>query len=82
MAIPKYVSPKKYSELTGMGEEEVKKQCRMGTIEHKMTEGGHYKIAIYDNDVVSREKYDDVVKENVKLKTIVEQFCNTAKQLI
>ena len=36
-----------------------------------MTEKGYYKIKVYDNDVVSRKQYDQVVEENAKLKTTV-----------
>ena len=80
--IPKYVSAEKYSEMVGMGAEEIKRQCRIGKIECLRTEKGHYKIPIYEGDAVSREQYEKVLKENVKLKTILEQFCNTAQQLI
>lgn len=55
MAIPKYVSAEEYSRRSGMGVEEVKRQCRIGNIPHVMTEKGYYKIKVYDNDVVSRK---------------------------
>ncbi len=42
-----------------------------------MTDGGHYKIEVYD-DVVPREQYDKVKEENVRLKTILQQINKTA----
>ena len=45
MAIPKYVSAEEYSRRSGMGVEEVKRQCRIGNIPHVMTEKGYYKIS-------------------------------------
>ena len=45
-----------------------------------MTEGGYYKIAVDDNSVPI-EKYEEVTKENTRLKTILETILNTAKQV-
>ena len=66
----KYVSAEQYSKNTGLGVEEVKKLCRNGLLDYFMTEGGHYKIKVMQ-DGVSREQYDKVVEENIRLKTIV-----------
>ena len=68
MPIPKYVSAEKYSKESGMGVEEVKRLCRLGEIPCKMTEGGYYKIPIYD-DAVSKEEYQKLQQENTELKT-------------
>lgn len=78
--IPIYVSAEKYSKESGLGVEEVKRLCRLGEIPCKMTEGGYYKIPVYE-DAVPKEQYDKVKEENVRLKTILEQICNTAKQV-
>ena len=40
MSIPKYVSAEEYSRQSGMGVEEVKRQCRIAEIPSKMTEKG------------------------------------------
>lgn len=66
-----YVSPETYNKMTGLGVEEIKRQCRIGKIECFMTEGGHYKILVRQN-AVSREEYEKVVRENEKLKTIIQ----------
>lgn len=81
MAIPKYVSAEEYSRQSGMGVEEVKRQCRLGNIPHMMTEKGYYKIEVYDNDVVSRKQYDQVVEENAKLKTTVINMKSILNQI-
>lgn len=81
MAIPKYVSAEEYSRRSGMGVEEVKRQCRLGNIPHMMTEKGYYKIEVYDNDVVSRKQYDQVVEENAKLKTTVINMKSILNQI-
>lgn len=80
--IPKYISAEKYSDLSGMGVEEVKRQCRIGKIPCLMTEKGYYKIPIYENDAVSIEEYNKVKDENTKLKTILKQFNTTIVNLV
>lgn len=67
----KYVSASKYAKMTGLGVEEVKKRCKNGTLESFITEGGYYKIALRQN-TVSKEEYDKVVRENEKLKGIIQ----------
>ena len=80
MGIPKYVSAEEYSRQSGMGVEEVKRQCRIGEIPCKMTEKGYYKIAIYD-DCVPIEKYNELKEENVKLRTLIQTIFNTTKEI-
>ena len=36
MSIPKYVSAEEYSRQSGMGVEEVKRQCRIGEVHQKV----------------------------------------------
>lgn len=71
--IPKYISAEKYSELSGIGVEEVKRLCRIGEIEHFRTEKGCYKIAVRQ-DTVKKALYDKVVEENAKLKGIIQSI--------
>lgn len=80
MAIPKYVSAEEYSRQSGMGVEEVKRQCRIGEIPCKMTEKGYYKIPIYE-DSIPIEEYQKLKDENTRLKTIVATIISTAKQV-
>lgn len=79
--IPKYISAEEYARQSGMGAEEVKRQCRIGEIPCKMTEKGHYKIPIYD-DAISIEEYNKLKDENTKLKTILQQFNTTINTLV
>ncbi len=67
MPIPKYISAEKYSKESGLGVEEVKRQCRLGEIPCKRTKKGYYKIPIYE-DCVPMEQYQKLVKENERLK--------------
>ena len=79
--IPKYISAEEYARQSGMGAEEVKRQCRIGEIPCKMTEKGHYKIPIYD-DAVPVQEYNKLKDENTKLKTILQQFNTTINTLV
>ena len=81
MPIPKYVSAEEYSRQSGMGVEEVKRQCRLGKIPCNMTEKGYYKIPIYE-DVVPVEKYNEVKEENIRLKTIIKAVIDTTKETL
>lgn len=80
IAIPKYISAEEYSKHSGLGVEEVKRQCRMGEITCKRTEGGHYKIPIY-GDAIPKEKYEKILEENSRLKTIIATIAVTANQV-
>lgn len=73
MPIPKYVSAEEYSRQSGMGVEEVKRQCRIGEIPCKMTEGGYYKIPIYE-DCVPIGQYQDALKEIERLKAKLDML--------
>ena len=79
-AIPTYLSAEKYAKESGLGIEEVKKKCRNGEIKCEMTEGGHYKILVY-NDAVPVEEYQKLKDENTKLKTIISTIVTTANQI-
>lgn len=80
--IPKFISAEEYSRQSGMGVEEVKRQCNLGNIEHFRTEKGYYKIPIYENDAVSIEEYNKIKEENTKLKTILIQINTTITNLV
>lgn len=67
---PKYLTPEKYSKLSGLGVEEIKYQINIGNIEGFKTEGGHYKVVIRNN-AVSKEEHEKVVRENAALKEIL-----------
>lgn len=68
----KWVSAEQYSKATGLGVEEVKRQCNLGKLECFRTEGGYYKIKVMKNDGVPREEFNKVVEENIRLKTLID----------
>lgn len=73
-----YMSPREYSKATGntIGVEEIKRLCRIGRIPCEMSKGGYYYIKVYKDNCVSREEYNRVVKENIKLKALVKNINN------
>lgn len=78
--IPKYVSAEEYSRQSGLGVEEVKRQCRIGKIQCLRTEKGYYKIPVYDS-AVPIEKFKKVQDENIKLKTIISNIVQVTKEV-
>lgn len=70
----RYVSPREYSEQTGLGVEEIKRLCRIGRIPCERSDGGYYYIKVYKDDCVDRKEYDRVVKENIELKALVKNI--------
>ncbi len=64
---PKYLTTEQYSKLSGLGVEEIKHQINIGKLEGTKTVGGHYKVIVRD-DAVSKEMYEEVVRENAALK--------------
>lgn len=78
--VPIYLSAEEYSRQSGMGVEEVKRQCRIGEIPCKMTEGGYYKIPVYE-DAVPKEQYEKVLQEKERYKTIVDTVYATTKSV-
>lgn len=68
MNIPKYLSAEQYAKQSGLGVAEVKKQIKLGNIKALMTEGGYYKIIVYD-DCVPKEQYQEAMQKIAKLET-------------
>ena len=73
MPVPRYLSAEQYAKQSGMGVEEVKRQCLM-------TEGGYYKIPVYE-DVVPKEQYEKILQEKERYKTIVDTVYATTKSV-
>lgn len=71
--IPKYISAEEYARQSGLGPEEVKRQCRLKEIPCKMTEKGHYKIPIYD-DAVPVEEYNKLKDRCTELETTIKSI--------
>lgn len=66
----KWVSAKAYAEATGLGVEKVKQFIRAGKLEGFQTEDGYWKVKVYDNDAVSREVYEELLKKYERLEAI------------
>ncbi len=77
-----YVSPKEYSQQTGLWIEDIKRLIRSGELEGTYNEEtGYYKVKVYKNDCVSRDQYEREVREKERYKTIVETFYVAAKSV-
>ena len=48
----------------------------MGEIPCKMTQGGYYKIPIYNDDVVPKELFDEEQEARIKAETKLELLQN------
>lgn len=75
--IPKYISAEQYAKQSGLGVEEVKRQCRLKEIPCRMTEKGHYKIPIYD-DAVPIEEYNKIKQRCTELETTIKSISKLA----
>ena len=69
--IPKYVSPEQYSKQSGLGVERIKELCNSGKIPYELTDGGHYKIKVYE-DAVPVEKYKELEQKYNKLEAVIQ----------
>lgn len=75
-----YVSPKEYSEQTGMWIEDVKRLIREGKLEGEHNkETGYYKVKVYRNEAVSRKEHEATLQELIKYKTIVNTFLSATE---
>jgi len=67
-----WVTPKEYSDQTGMWIEDVKRLCNEGKIPCEKSPGGYYRIKVFKDESVSREEFEKIKQELEKYKTIVE----------
>lgn len=70
----KYLSLSEYARQFKMNVNTVKHLIYTGELKAIRTEGGHYKIAVYDDNTISFEKYEQLLQENEKLKTIIKNI--------
>lgn len=82
------LSPQKFAEISGLSYEQVLNMCKNNDINAIKTAGGHFKIPekeldkFKENDnYVSKEDYIKLLKENERLKTILEQFKSFVENL-
>lgn len=77
-----FLTPKKFSEITGENYELILKLCKKDKILCEKTDGGHYKIyeseierfSKLNKDFVSKEDYEKVIRENERLKQKLEHL--------
>lgn len=74
------LTPQVFAKQTGLSYSQVLHMCKSNQIEAVETTGGHFKIPEKElekykpnNEYVSKEEYERVIRENEKLKTILEQ---------
>lgn len=74
------LSPQQFAKETGLSYNQVLQMCKTKEINALETEGGHFKIPpkeldkFKNSDYVTREEYLKVIRENEKLRTMIEQF--------
>lgn len=75
------LSPQKFAETTGLSYQQVLIMCKKGDVETVKTRGGHFKIYeseidkfINNQDVITREDYERVLRENERLRTMLSQL--------
>lgn len=66
-----WISQREYCKRYKVNPDTVKKMIYDGKLEAIKTEGGHIKIKL-GGDTVSREQYEKIYGEYIKLKTILE----------
>lgn len=77
-----FLTPKKFAGMAGENYELILELCKKGSLKAERTEGGHYKIyktelekyTRYQEDFITREKYESVIRENEMLKEKIRQI--------
>ncbi|MCY6958831.1 DNA-binding protein [Clostridium brassicae] len=75
-------SPQKFAKECGLSYNQVLQMCKTKEINALETEGGHFKIPpkeldkFKNSDHVSKDEYLKVIRENERLRTVIEQFKN------
>lgn len=74
------LSPQTFAKQAGLSYQQVLHMCKFSQIEAVKTSGGHFKIPEKELDklfkpdgYVAKEEYERVIRENEKLKTMLEQ---------
>lgn len=77
------LTPQQFAKRTGLSYAQVLFMCKKKEIDAIETNGGHYKIPesqlnkySQPEEYVSKEEYEKVIRENERLKTLLNQFKN------
>lgn len=83
------LTPKTFSKKINLSYDRVLLMCKSGEINAIETNGGHFKISekeldkfLKNDSFISKEEYERVVRENEKLKTMIQQLKNYATNLV
>lgn len=71
----RFISMSEYQKRYKMGAKTVKQKIYNGELKATKTEGGHYKIEVFDEgedqDYVPRKMYEDELKRRIELETLL-----------
>lgn len=74
------LSPQNFAKESGLSYQQVLQMCKSKEINALKTEGGHFKIPpkeldkFKNSNYVTKEDYLKIVKENERLRTLMDQF--------
>lgn len=81
------LSPQQFAKKCGLSYQQVLQMCKSKEINALETEGGHFKIPqkeldrFKNSDYVTKEEYLKVIRENERLRVIVNQCKNYISNL-
>lgn len=67
-----YLSAKEYANKTGAGYQSILDQCKNGTLQSFKTDGGQFRVKILKGDMVTKEQFEKLQEENIKLKSSLQ----------
>ncbi|AGK99035.1 hypothetical protein [Clostridium pasteurianum] len=75
------LTPRNFANKTGLSYNQVLTMCKEGELKTVKTNRGHFKISdieldkfIKNDNCISKEKYEELIRENEKLKSTLEQL--------
>lgn len=78
---PEYISLNEYCRRFRMGKPQVKYMCEQGQLDYRITPSGYYKIKV-GGDTVSTGVYENVMRENEKLKTLAKSAISILNEIL
>lgn len=79
-----FLTPAQFARETGENYNLILNLCKDGSLKSEVTEGGHYKIYKSElekfnsnNDYITKEDYEAVIRENERLKSFINQLKTT-----
>lgn len=84
-----FITAKEFANITGENYNLILSLCKEGKLKCIETEGGHYKIFKTELDkymgknteFISKEQYEEVIRENERLKTFILQLKSTIEAI-